>query len=254
MASTRTSNAKPCGRPKASAEPVSVVDIATWARHILSAAASEFSDDERAVLDGQVRALGRPSPPAGSSPPDPTTPTVVRERKALKQISEQLGGVDEVALDLETSSLDPCSGEVVGVGLSCAGANYYIPTGHRFVESEQLRPDQLPLDAIVNVLRLEQRPLIAHNAVFEFRWLRRHAGIACRFVWDVMLAARLLASHLPADLKDVAMRELDVPDWSLPKAEISQVQFLSIDRVARYCGKDCRYTLELYRRQRSCLA
>ena len=69
-----------------------------------------------------------------------------------------------------------------------------------------------------------------------------------------MLAARLLRSDLPAELKDLAVRELDVPDWGLTKADIERVQFLPIERVARYCAKDCRYTLELYRRQRACLA
>ena len=56
-----------------------------------------------------------------------------------------------------------------------------------------------------------------------------------------------------ADLKDLASRVLDVPDWSLCKEEIKATQFLPVERVARYCAKDCRYTLELFWRQQVCL-
>jgi DNA polymerase-1 len=159
---------------------------------------------------------------------------------------------DEVVIDLETSALDPGSGEIVGVGLAMAGGNFYLPVTHRFPETGLLRPGQLPLDVVVRKLDLARLPLIAHNAKFEFRWLRRHAGLACTFAWDTMIAARLLRSDRSAELKDVAARELDVPDWGMTKADIEQVQFLPIERVARYCVKDCRFTLELYWRQQMC--
>jgi hypothetical protein len=58
---------------------------------------------------------------------------------------------------------------------------------------------------------------------------------------------------LPADLKTLAGRELDVPDWGLSKAEIKRLQFLPIEVVAAYCAKDCAYALLLYRRQLACL-
>jgi hypothetical protein len=50
------------------------------------------------------------------------------------------------------------------------------------------------------------------------------------------------------------MEELDVPDWGLSPGELKAIQFVAIDKVARYCAKDCRYTLELFWRQRKCLA
>lgn len=198
----------------------------------------------------QAKALGMPSStPAAET--GPSGPIVVRDRRALQEVRRLLDGDPDTAIDLETSGLDPLSGEVVGIGLSIGLTDVYIPIDHRFADTGKLRPDQLPLNRVVRELRLGRLPLIAHNAKFEYRWLWRHAGVTCRFVWDTMLAARLRAIDLPADLKELAMRELDVPDWSLPKAEIKAIQFLPVERVAGYCCKDTRYTLDLYLRQRA---
>ena len=239
------------GRPAVNAAPG--LDMGSWARRVLEEAAKEISEEELALLQAQVKTLAQADAAPAPLPPDPTAPNIIRDRKGLKQVAARLESEPEVVIDLETSSLDPFAGEVVGVGLS-ADVNYYIPTGHRAEETKQLRPDQLPLDVVARELRLGKLPLIGHNSKFEFRWLRRHAGVVCHFIWDVLIAARLLASHLPGDLTALAARELDAPDWSLSKDEIKKVQFLPIERVGRYCCKDCYYTLQIYRRQHSCLS
>jgi len=228
-------------------------DRTDWARRILSELPDDIPDDERAVLDGQVRALIDQAGIADPLPPDPTAPKVVRDLKALERVNGIVGDAAEVVIDIETSSLDPTLGEIVGVGLATEAGNHYLPVNHRFEDSGLLRPDQLPLDVVMRGLGLAGIPLIAHNAKFEFKWLRSHAGEACTFAWDTMIAARLLRSDQSAELKDVAVRMLDVPDWGMTGADIARVQFLPVERVARYCAKDCRYTLQLYQRQREYL-
>jgi hypothetical protein len=230
-----------------------IPNLATWSRQLVSKVADELCDDDRAQLDAQIRSLARVEPLAASMPADPTMPRMVRNMKGLKEAAKVLAGADAVAIDIETSDLDPAAGEVVGVGLAAASGTYYLPLAHRFEENGQLRPDQLALGVVATTLKLERLPLIAHKGKFELRWLRRHAGVICNFVWDTMLAARLLHSDRKADLKDLARHELDVPDWGLSKADLKKIQYLPIDRVARYCAKDCWYTLQLFWRQRSCL-
>lgn len=250
----RSETTNPITLDQATAVPAQSHDFAAWASSLLAASTDRLSDDEITALRAQIESISRPPANAVAIQPDPTAPTVVRDRKTLEKIAELVQAAPEVAIDLETSALRPRVGEIVGIGLAVgANANFYVPIAHQWPESKLLRPDQLPLGLVASALHLDQLPLIAHNAKFELRWVRYHAGVSCRFIWDVMLAARLLASHRPADLKTVATRELDVPDWSLPKADMGRIQFLPIDQVARYCAKDCRYTLELFRRQRACL-
>lgn len=185
---------------------------------------------------------------------DLSRPATIRTQAELEKVGAALKSEPVVSIDLETAGLDPRRGEIVGFGIACGQGTYYIPTGHRFPESHQLLPDQLVAQDVARVLGLEHLPLVAHNAKFELKWLRRQAGINPTFVWDTMLVARLLRCDLPADLKETARRVLDVPEWGLDKKELEQIQHLPVDRVARYCGKDAFYTLELMRRQQSCLA
>lgn len=221
-----------------------------WARQLVSQLV-DLPPAERAILAGQLAVLEASpvEPPAAARP----SVQVVRDGEALRRLVAQLAGADVAAIDLKTSALDPRRGEVVGVGLAADGVVAYVPVGHRFEETNDLLPDQLPLAEVVATVRLADLPLVAHNAKFELVGLRRHAGVDPRFICDTMIAAKLLRSDLSADLEEVAVRELDEPPWALSQAELQRIAYLPIDRVAVYCGKDVRYTLALLRRQRTCL-
>jgi DNA polymerase I-like protein with 3'-5' exonuclease and polymerase domains len=229
-------------------------DTRTWAASLV-ARLSQGPDappaDDLAVLNAQLVAFSTAMTPP--PPPDPTVPVVVRDQHGVEELGRALATEAIVALDLETSALDPAAGEIVGIGVAANDATFYIPIAHRLQETGALLPDQLSLGAVVEALGLVGRIFVAHNAKFELRWLRHHTGITPKFAWDTMLAARLLRSDLSADLEEVALRELDVPAWGLSKQEIGRIQLLPIDRVARYCAKDVRYALQLMRRQQQCL-
>jgi hypothetical protein len=258
-ASTKASGSKKPG-PKAKGKTGTHVgatqpegwNLGRWARDILDELSAHVSDEEAILLQSQAEVVDRLTVPAVAAP-DPTKPTLVRTQASLRALAKKLEVAPEVVVDLETSDLDPRKGEIVGIGLALPDGPIYIPIGHRLEEDRSLRPYQLPLVSVLTALRLKEKHLIGHNSKFDFKWLKHHGNISCRYVWDAMIAARLLHSDLPADLKTLAGRELDVPDWGLSKAEIKRLQFLPIELVAAYCAKDCWYTLLLYRRQLACL-
>jgi len=231
-------------------EPTAMCILTAWAQKLVDGVDGSVSQLELLTLKQQL--LGLATAPVEVAPvlADPTMPIIVRDDAALKELATRLDEQDVVSVDLETTSLDPRQVVIVGVGVAIDAATFYIPISHRIEADGTLRPGQLPLVEVLHALRLEDRPLVAHNAKFEFRVLRYHGGISCRFLWDTMIGARLLRSDLPADLKSVAVRELDVPDWGLPVKEMKRIQLLSIERVAAYCAKDCWYTRLLTLRQR----
>ena len=259
-ASTKASDPKR-PRPKANAKASARAkapqpegwNLGVWAKDLLTELSPLVSDEDAILLKSQAEIVDRPTAPTAAAPPDPTKPTVVRTQAALKDVAKKVAAAADVVVDLETRGLDPRKGEIVGIGLALPEGPFYIPISHRFEENGGLRPCQLPLVDVLMALRLQEKHLIGHNAKYESKWLKHYGNFRCRFVWDTMIAARLLHSDLPADLKTVASRELDVPDWGLSKAEITQVAFLPIEAVAAYCAKDCCYTLMLYRRQLACL-
>jgi DNA polymerase I-like protein with 3'-5' exonuclease and polymerase domains len=205
---------------------------------------------DRATLQSQLLAMDQDHSTLPSN--GPVDPLIVRNLDSLKQLATTLGSEPALALDLETSHIDPRKGEIVGVGLATVDKTYYIPTGHRSGPDQRLLPDQIPAGEVARLLALDKLPVVAHNAKFELKWLRYHAGVTIRIAWDSMLAAKLLRSELPASLKEVAQRELDALDWGLSAQEMKEIQYLPIDRVARYCAKDVYYTLKLMQRQKAC--
>jgi DNA polymerase I len=225
-----------------------------WVQNLLSELTRDprsASSEELAILRSQAAALATKKPP--NLPPTGVCVSVVKTEHQLQEVATSLSRQAVVAIDLETTGLDPHQGEIVGVGLAAMNAAYYIPTAHRFESTKDLLPDQFCVSHVVDILGVEHLPLIAHNAKVELKWLRCHANVVPHFVWDTMLAARLLRSDLPVDLKEVAMRELDVPDWGLSRNELRTIQFLPVEQVARYCGKDAAHTLALMGKQHECL-
>ena len=126
MASRRSKDKRVEATPRRGRSRVAeVLDLASWARRLIGELPDDTPAEELALLNSQVSALTAAAPAADLLPPDPTAPQVVRDRKALKEVARLVGEADEVVIDLETSSLDPRSGKIVGVGLAIAGANYY---------------------------------------------------------------------------------------------------------------------------------
>jgi DNA polymerase-1 len=232
-------------------------NVCEWAAQLmvdLRASERRLRPNEIRLLDGQIASLvnaGSTTPAAASA--YVISPVIVSTLDELAEAVEVIESHPVVALDIETSSLDPAAGEIVGVGLAVPQHSFYIPIAHRLEATRELRPDQLPLCTVAAVVGFDAKPFVAHNAKFELKWLRHHLAVTPRFVWDTMLAAQLLRSDRPAGLKQVATRQLDVPDWGLAREELAQIQFLPVERAAWYCGHDAAYTLRLFEVQQACL-
>ena len=184
---------------------------------------------------------------------------VVRTSLDLRLLRDKLAGSDVIALDIETSSLEPREGYIVGVGLGVAGLIAYIPIGHTLAEDNTLLPDQLSLFEIVDTLGLNSKKFIAHNAKFEFAWFKFHAGIDLQFEWDTFLASKLLQPDMtkdlePEDLESVAIRELDAAPWSLSPESMIAFQSVDLNVASNYCGKDVLYTYQISQIQQKAMA
>ena len=137
---------------------------------------------------------------------------IVRDEAALQKWVERAAAAPLLAVDLETSALDPIDCEIAGYALADAeGRAAYIPVGHRpSLEdtAEQLAPE-LVRDALRPVLEDPSVPKVLHNAKFDIKVLARH-GIRLRgLAHDTMLVAYLL-SEPQIGLKALASSRLGV--------------------------------------------
>ena len=178
---------------------------------------------------------------------------VVRTSSDLLLLRDKLAGFDVITIDIETSSLEPREGYIVGIGLGIEGLVAYIPIAHALPEDGTLLTDQLSLFEIVDTLGLNSKKFIAHNAKFEFAWFKFHAGIELQFDWDTFLASKLLQPNLTADLEKLAIRELDVSPWSLSPKSMKAFQSVDLNVASNYCAKDVLYTFQISQTQKKAM-
>lgn len=103
----------------------------------------------------------------------------------------------ELGLDIETTGLDPFTGQILSVCLS-DGHDTWLFT-RKF-------------EVLKDVLEDETVTKIIHNAAFDVKWLQIHLNIVVKNVFDTLIAERLLnmGKQQPNDLKFVLAHRFGV--------------------------------------------
>ena len=168
-----------------------------------------------------------------------------------------------VAVDTETSSLDPLTTDLVGVSLSCGtGHGCYIPLGHKtdgagdLFGGDALAPGQLPTDAVIERLRplLEARGVlkVLQNAKFDWTVLSQH-GVEMAPVDDTMLMSYVLDAgrngHGMDELSELHLAHKTIPFGDVAGRGKTCVGFarVPIDKASEYAAEDADVTLRLWR-------
>ncbi len=169
-----------------------------------------------------------------------------------------------VALDTETTSLNPFRAELVGVGLAWGegpGELAYIPIGHQPPPADLLSDAascqatsaaaQLPLEQVLTALApwlaSPDHPKTLQNAKYDRLILMRHGLPLAGVVMDTLLADYLRDANAKHGLEVLAQRNLGFTPGSygelVPKgADFSAVP---IEAAAQYCGMDVHVTRRL---------
>lgn len=196
---------------------------------------------------------------------------IVRSRRQLQILIQELNRAGIIAFDTETTSIDQMSAKLVGISLAVDDKiGYYVPVGHGRVSGQgQIKMfaepagEQLPLDAVIEALRdpLENQniPKTAHNAIYDYMILRRYGITVSPIEFDTMIAewmsnpvSRFLKlKALVAELLEVQMTEISE---LLGKGRNQKtMDRLEIEKAAPYAAADATMTLRLVEPLRSSL-
>ncbi|MEO1002567.1 MAG: DNA polymerase I [Cyanobacteria bacterium J06638_7] len=211
-------------------------------------------------------------PPPGSPGPAATAPAIpelqpelITSAAALAALVTRLLAATDpaapVALDTETTALNPFRAELVGIGLAwgeAAAELAYIPIGHRpAVSEDQAGLDllgtapQLPLDQVLRALApwlaSGQHPKTLQNAKYDRLILLRHGLELGGVVMDTLLADYLRDANARHGLEVLAQRNFGFTPTGygelVPKgADFSAV---AIEAAAHYCAMDVHLTRRL---------
>ena len=180
-------------------------------------------------------------------------PQIVTEAGGLVALLERLQGCrnpdEPIALDTETTALNPFQAQLVGLGF-CWGEGTadlaYVPVGHGEGSGQQLSLDAV-LEGLAPWLASADHPKCLQNAKYDRLILLRHGLCLEGVVMDTMLAHYLLDPVGRHGLEDLAehyfgFRPLGYSDLVGQQASIAGVE---IAAAARYCAMDVHLTRRL---------
>ncbi|MFL0738209.1 MAG: DNA polymerase I [Prochlorococcus sp.] len=192
-------------------------------------------------------------------------PNLITNPTELKALMEFLTGCRDrlapVALDTETTDLNPFRAELVGIGV-CWGEGQkelaYIPIGHN-QPAELLNEDatnQLPLEIVLKTmapwLASANNPKALQNAKYDRLILLRHGLTLEGVVMDTLLADYLRDAAAKHGLEVMAEREFNFTPTSFNELVGKGQTFadVAIPTASLYCGMDVHVTRRLALRLR----
>lgn len=202
-------------------------------------------------IETEKETPGVPSQGGFTGQPEPAY-HIITTAQAFNELLNRLASGEPLAFDLETTSLDAMSAQLVGVAVSLAPAEaYYIPVGH--VGWGEIT--QLPLEEVISGLKpmLEDAslPKLAHNGKYDMTVLASYGIAVNNLAFDTMVAAYLLGEKA-LSLKALAFSRLGIEMTSITELIGSGGRQLSMSEVpvkeaAGYACADVDVTGQLAR-------
>lgn len=157
-----------------------------------------------------------------------------------------------VALDTETTSLDPLSARIVGISFALTpGEAAYIPVAHHYPGA----PDQLLRDQVLARLKpwLESasHAKLGQNLKYDQHVFANHDIALAGIVHDTLLQSYVLESDKGHDLEQLARRHLGldtIPYSAVCGKGANQIGFdqVAVDQATEYSAEDSDVTLRVH--------
>ncbi len=165
----------------------------------------------------------------------------------------QLNAAEMIALDTETTSLNPMDAQIVGVSFAITpGKGVYIPLAH----DDENAPLQLNRDHVLKTLKpiLENPTIkkIGHNIKYDFSVLTKYDITLQGIAYDTMLESYILDSSSnnhdmdSLALKYLGWRTIHFEDVAGKGAKQITFDKVPIEIAATYAAEDADVTLQLH--------
>jgi len=170
--------------------------------------------------------------------------------KWLKILNEQ----SVIAVDTETSSLNPLEADLIGVSFSyAANKACYIPLAHKNIKSLKKK---LVLEKIKLILEDPSIKKVGQNIKFDFTVLKQN-GIEVNPIEDTMLISYTLDAgsnrHNLDTLSEIHLEHKTISYKELVGTGKNKLNFsdIELDKATEYAAEDADVTLRLYNHLKS---
>jgi len=176
---------------------------------------------------------------------------LIRDPKEIDNWIKEAEEVGEVAVDTETSSLDPHQADLIGVSLSSIiGKACYIPLGHK---SKRNIEKNIALKKLKTLLEDPSIKKIGQNIKFDFIVLFKH-GINISSIEDTMLMSYVLDAgknrHNMDTLSEIHLNHKTIAFKDLVGTGKKEINFSEVDieKAKDYAAEDADITFRLYKK------
>uniref|UniRef100_A0A7C5VQ07 DNA polymerase I n=1 Tax=Fervidobacterium thailandense TaxID=1008305 RepID=A0A7C5VQ07_9BACT len=177
----------------------------------------------------------------------------ISDGKDLKKLLERIEQTKKITLDLETTSLDPYTGSIVGISIAVdEGEAYYIPVGHK--SSKNI--DHSTIKEFLNTLLTKNFKIGGHNLKFDLKFIHRLGFPLFTPSFDTMIEAYLLnPNEKRFNLDELSVKILghkmisyeEVVQSSLPLFA-GDFSYVSLEAATKYACEDADVSLRLHNR------
>jgi DNA polymerase I-like protein with 3'-5' exonuclease and polymerase domains len=169
--------------------------------------------------------------------------------EGLETYIAQANNFGKLAIDTETTGLDPIDDKIVGICLYFPGEKAaYVPIAHIDYITGALIPNQLTTEQIKPVFEKLTAKIIMHNAPFDIRVLINNIGVRTHCWWETQVGATLLNENEEHRLKPLHEKYISHKKEKTFAELFGQIKFnlIPIDLAYIYGAHDAIDTYELY--------
>jgi len=127
---------------------------------------------------------------------------IINTKERLQEYIDHVVSNGVVAIDTETTGLDPLQDDIVGISMYTPGEkSVYIPINHVSYVTGLPAKNQMKIDDFFREQfeRLLNVYIIMFNAPFDIRVIWHHVGVRLHCNWDCYLGARCLNDNEPSN-------------------------------------------------------
>ena len=177
--------------------------------------------------------------------------SLISDQEEIDNWIKEAEETGEIAIDTETSSLDPHQADLIGVSLSTkVGKACYIPIGHN---SKKCIDKNVVLKKLKPLLEDPSIKKIGQNIKFDFIVLFKH-GIVMSSMEDTMLMSYVLDAgknrHNMDTLSEIHLNHKTIAFKDLVGSGKKEINFseVEIEKAKDYAAEDADITFRLYRK------
>lgn len=169
----------------------------------------------------------------------------------LDALCHRLSNAPKIAVDTETTSLNPQAARLIGMSFAfAAGDAVYVPIAHTFVSNPQQIDENLILATLKPFLESPNLHKVGQNLKYDRHILANHGIDLQGIVGDSMLASYLVESHLSHNLDDLCLRHFNhetIKFEDLCGKGKKQISFaeVAIDTATEYACQDADWAWRL---------